>query len=422
MEYPKVEFFTTHAKLEAGREQTVDVLIRITPPALNPDPGSRPNWKGRPDLNLSLVLDRSGSMEGEKMIRARKAAMFCVDQMLPSDRLSVVAFDDRIDVLFPSEPVTNKQSMKDLIARVTARGSTALHEAWVRGGLTVSEHMLDQGINRVVLITDGLANVGITSTDEIVTQAMGLYQRGVSTSTIGIGADFNEDLLMPMAQSGGGNAWHVVEPDDMQQIFQVELEGLITQFAHTVSLSLIPADGVRIVDVLNDFDLTETGRYRLPNLQSGSPLDIVVQLKVGKEEVGAQMRLLDLRLGFTPQDAKNAEVLKQAHTVEFASSAEVDSSAANQEVIKAVRFLMNARARDEAMKRLDQGDYTGAQDVLVDAVSATRVACAPFASTPEVLEELAALQETTGSLKDRLLDKMSRKQLAYAAYRRRSGK
>lgn len=422
MEYPKVEFFTTHAKLEAGREQTVDVLIRITPPALNPDPSSRPNWKGRPDLNLSLVLDRSGSMEGQKMIRAREAAMFCVDQMLPSDRLSVVTFDDRIDVLFPSEPVTNKQSMKDLIARVTARGSTALHEAWVRGGLTVSERMLDQGINRVVLITDGLANVGITSTDEIVTQAMGLYQRGVSTSTIGIGADFNEDLLMPMAQSGGGNAWHVVEPNDMQQIFQVELEGLIAQFAHTVSLSLIPADGVRIVDVLNDFDLTETGRYRLPNLQSDSPLDVVVQLKVGAVETGMPLRLLDLRLGFTPQEAKNAEVLKQAHTVEFASRAEVEGSPVNQEVIKAVRFLMNARARNEAMKRMDQGDYEGAQAVLGSAISTTRLACASFISTPAVMEELAALQETTGSLKDRLNDKMSRKKLAYAAYSRRSGK
>ncbi|HEU4872751.1 MAG TPA: hypothetical protein VFT44_06610, partial [Pyrinomonadaceae bacterium] len=219
---------------------------------------------------------------------------------------------------------------------------------------------------------------------------------------------------------GGGNAWHVVEPNDMQQIFQVELEGLVAQFAHTVSLSLIPADGVRIVDVLNDFDLTETGRYRLPNLQAGSPLDIVVQLKVGAEEIGTQMRLLDLRLGFTPQDAKNAEVLKQAHTVEFAS--EVDSSAVNHEVIKAVQFLMNARARNEAMKRMDQGDYAGAQDVLVNAVSATRVACASFASIPAVMEELAALQETTGSLTDRLKDKMSRKKLAYGAYSRRTGK
>src|SRR6185503_16078576 len=417
MEYPKIEFFTTHAKLEAGREQTVDVLIRITPPALGT---SRPNWKGRPDLNLSLVLDRSGSMEGEKMIRAREAAMFCVDQMLATDRLSVVTFDDRIEVLFPSEPVTNKQAMKDLISRVTARSSTALHEAWVRGGLGVSEHILDQGINRVVLITDGLANVGVTNTDEIVTQAMGLFQRGVSTSTIGIGADFNEDLFMPMAQSGGGNAWHVVEPDDMQHIFQIELEGLIAQFAHTVSLSLIPADGVRVVDVLNNFEYTETGRYRLPNLQAGSPLDIVVQLRAGAQEVGTQMRLLDLRLGFTPQDAKNAEVLKQAHTVEFATESEVEHSPVNDDVMKTVQFLMNARARNEAMKRMDLGDYAGAQVVLGSALGATQAL--PCSAAPEVMEETAALAELRSSLTDRLKDKLSRKKLAYAAYSRRTGK
>jgi Ca-activated chloride channel family protein len=418
MEYPKVEFFTTHPKLEAEREQTVDVLIRITPPTPGADRSARPNWKGRPDLNLSLVIDRSGSMQGEKMVRAREAAMFCVDQMLATDRLSVVTFDEHIDLLFPSEPVTNKAAMKDLIARVTARGSTALHEAWVRGGLTVSEQMLDQGINRVVLITDGQANVGITSTDEIVTQAMNLFQRGVSTSTIGIGADFNEDLLLPMAQSGGGNAWHVVEPNDMQHIFQVELEGLIAQFAHTVSLSLIPADGVRIVDVLNDFELTDTGRYRLPNLQAGSPLDIVVQLRVGAEKIGTQMRLLDLRLGFMPQESKQAEVVKQAHTVEFAATSEVDGSPANEEVIKAVRFLMNARARNEAMKLMDHADYAGAQVVLGNALAATQA----LGAAPAVMSECASLQETTDALKNREDDKMSRKKLAYAAYFRRSGK
>lgn len=417
MEYPKVEFFTTHPKLEAGREQTVDVLIRITPPVLNLDPSSRPNWKGRPDLNLSLVIDRSGSMNGEKIVRAREAAMFCVDQMLSTDRLSVVTFDDKVDVLFPSEPVTNKHSMKDLISRISVGGSTALHEAWVRGGLTVSERMLDQGINRVVLITDGLANVGITNTDEIVTQSMGLYQRGVSTSTIGIGADFNEDLLMPMAQSGGGNAWHVVEPDDMQRIFQVELEGLIAQFAHTVSLSLIPADGVRIVDMLNDFELTETGRYRLPNLQAGSPLDIVVQLKVPSEDAGTQMRLLDLRLGFTPQEAKNAEVLKQAHTVEFGTSTEI-----NDEVIRVVQLLMNARARNEAMKLMDRGDFAAAESVIGSALGQTQALSASMPFAPAMAAEMASLTDAATSLKDRLHDKLSRKKLAYAAYSRRRGK
>ncbi len=413
---PKVEFFTTRAKLEAEREQTVDVLISITPPQLDLSNTSRTA------LNLSLVLDRSGSMDGDKMSRAREAAMFCVDQMLATDRLSVVTFDDRIDLLFPSQPVTNKQSMKDLISRVAARGSTALHEAWVRGGLTISEQMLEQGINRVVLITDGLANVGVTNTDEIVSQAMGLFQRGVSTSTIGIGDDFNEDLLLPMAQAAGGNAWHVVEPEDMQRIFQVELEGLITQFAHTVSLSLIPADGVRISDLLNDFELTETGRYRLPNLQAGAPLEIVVQLRVGAHEVGAQLRLLDLRLGFMSQDARAAEVLKQAHTVEFENQKQVEALPVDYNVVKAVQFLMNARARREAMNRIDLGDFIGARATLTNAVSSTRMTCAPIGNTPSVMEECASLEATERSLTDRLKDKMNRKKLAYAAYSRTSGK
>ena len=415
-QFPKVEVLTTRAKLEAGREQTVDVLIRITPPELEVINAARPA------LNLSLVLDRSGSMAGPKMTQARNTAMFCVDQMLSSDRLSVVAFDDRIDVLFPSEPVTNKQSMKDLIARIESRGSTALHEAWVRGGLTVSENMFDTGINRVVLVTDGLANVGVTSPDEIVRQAKGLHERGVSTTTIGIGDDFNEDLLLQMAQSAGGNAWHVVEADDMQRIFQVELEGLVTQFAHTVSLSLIPADGVSIADQLNDFELTETGRYRLPNLQAGSSLDIVVQLKVPALASGSVMRLFDLRLGFTPQDARNAEVFKQAHTVEFADAHEFQALPVENEVVKAVQFLMNARARNEAIRFMDLGDMLAAEGVLADSYQATRAACAPFADSADVVAECASLEDVRSSLKDRLMGKMSRKKLAYAAYSRKSGK
>ena len=413
-QYPKIEFFTTRAKLLAGRDQTVDVLIRITPPEYDLQTTKRT------PLNLSIVLDRSGSMAGEKMMRAREAAMYCVDQMLPSDRLSVVVFDDRIDTLFPSEPVTNKKSMKDLIARIDARGSTALHEAWVRGGLTISDQLIERGINRVLLITDGQANVGITSSDEIVSQSLELFQRGISTSTIGIGADFNEDLLLPMAQSGGGNAWHVVEPEDMQRIFQVELDGLVAQYAHNVSLSLIPADGIRISDVLNDFELTETGRYRLPNLQMGSALDIVLQLKVGAQALGSTLRLLDLRMGFTPQSGTAAEVAKSAFDVQFVETNE--DLPINHDVVKAVQFLMNARARREAMERIDAGDFAGARSVIGQSIAETQVACAPFASMQEVLDECASLEDIAASLHDRAQDLMSRKKLAYAAYSRRTGK
>jgi len=142
------------------------------------------------------------------------------------------------------------------------------------------------------------------------------------------------------------------------------------------------------------------------------------------EKVGSRLRSLHLRLGYTRQEAKNAELFKQDFTVEFVTKAQVENLAVNQDVVKAVQFLMNARARNEAVNLMDRGDYDGAEDVLLCALSSTREAegCADFAGTPSVVQECASLEETAKSLKDRLHDKMSRKKLSYAAYSRRSSK
>ena len=415
---PQVEIITERARLVAEREQTVDVLIRITPPDLTQ------GWRERPQLNLSLVLDRSGSMQGEKMARAREAAQFCVEQMLPTDRLSVVIFDDVIELLISSQTVAHKEELKSRIAEVFARGTTALHEAWVRGGIQVSEHLAERAINRVLLITDGLANVGETNPDRIIDQARGLATRGVSTSTIGIGADFNEDLLVPLAQAAGGNAWHVEQPADMQRIFAVELEGLVAQVAHTVTLGLVPSDGVKLSDLLNDFELSETGRYKLPNLQAGSPVEVVARLRVPAGAVGTRRHLLDLKLGYTPQELRAAEVVKLSFEAEYAPEAEVNALPPNDDVTRAVQFLMNARARREAIRHMDRGDIGSARASLRQASRGT-MACAsqaPPASAPLYRAETAELEELEHALEDRAQDKMSRKKLAFQDYFRRNSK
>ncbi|HKS27285.1 MAG TPA: VWA domain-containing protein [Pyrinomonadaceae bacterium] len=416
MRVPKIEFLLQRTHLEADREQTVDLLIRIIPPEIDSVIGRRPR------LNIGIVLDRSGSMGGEKMERAREAAGYCIDQLLPTDRLSLVIFDDVIEVLIPSQLAENKSALKEQVAHIHARNSTALHEAWVRGGMQVSEHITDGAINRVLLITDGQANVGLTNTDEIVSQAMGLFQRGVSTSTIGIGEDFQEDLLMPMAQSAGGNAWHVERADDMQRIFSVELEGLIAQVAHTVSMGLIPSDGVRLSDVLNDFEMNENGRYRLPNLQAGSSLDVLAQLRVPAQAAGTKRHLLDLRLGYTPQEARSAEVLKQSLEVEFVEASRLRELPVNQEVEKAVRLLMNARARREAMAHMDRGDYVLAKAVVSSAISASAPLFSRENASADIREEQQELSELSSALDDRRKDSMTRKLMAYASYRRSNSK
>lgn len=408
---PTIEAITERARFRAGQEQTIDLLLRITPPVT--DVKSK-----RPRLNLSLVLDRSGSMEGQKMVRAREAACFCIDQLLADDRVSVVIFDDVIDVLVASQPVENKEAIKERIARIRARNSTALHEAWVRGGIEVGNHLIGDAINRVLLITDGLANVGETNVDRIVTQAGELAARGVTTSTIGIGSDFNEDLLIPMAEAGRGNAWHVEQAEDMARIFATELQGLVAQVGHTVSLGFTPADGVKVLDVLNDFEITHTGRYKLPNLLAGSPLDVVVRLKLPARRAGDRFKALDLRLAWNPQGAPSSdrEILGHSIVIEFADASAVEATPGDERVIKAVQLLMAARARREAINDLDRGDVTAARARLAGTSRSLAMACAPMMDDAEVQEQMQMLDD----LQDELLSQddvsMTRKKMSYQSY------
>jgi len=413
---PKVEMVLQKSKLVADTDQTVEMLIRITPPEL---PSS-----DRPRLNFGIVLDRSGSMGGEKMANAREAARYCINELIADDRISMVIFDDRIDVLIKNQPVTAKEQLKSVLDRINARGSTALHEGWVKGGMEVSSSLIHDGINRVLLITDGQANVGVVNPDEIVSQARGLNTRGVSTSTIGIGDDFNEELLLPMAESAGGNAWHAQSPADLRRIFEVELKGLVSQFADAVSLGIIPADGVRIIDVLNEFALTETGRYSLPNLQAGSPLDIVVRLHVPARPAGTKLRLADVKVGYTPQGSSSAEVTRNFLELEYASAEEVQRLPVDENVVSASALLMNAKARREAIDYMDKGEFQMARMVVGSQARASRhlgdAMLAPDPTLQKDIEDLDLLLEE-GVLENQASS--SRKKMRYAAYdRSRTGK
>jgi len=334
MTKPRIEIFAEKTKLIAGVTQNVDVLIRITPPEQSG------NGSKRPELNLGIALDRSGSMQGKKMKEARDAAKFCIDQLLSTDHISAVIFDDQIDVLFTNQPLVDPIALKRGIDRIEARNSTALHEGWVQAGLQVSEDLSTTGINRVLLITDGQANVGETNVDRIVSHAAELAGKGISTTTIGIGTDFNEDLLLPMAEAGGGNGWHVREPEDMVSIFETELHGLVRQFAKNVQMTIITADGVRITDSMNDFPRGEAGEYTLPNLLSGSPLDIVLRLEV--QAGSTRSELLKIELDYTSQGNGNRDTSTTVFVSEFDSRDAVKALESNKDVRKAVQLLMNA--------------------------------------------------------------------------------
>jgi Ca-activated chloride channel family protein len=408
---PTFEVITERPVYSAGKEQVTDLLVRIIPP--EPDALAR-----RPQLNLGLVMDRSGSMEGEKIVRAREAICFCLDQLLAEDRVSIVIFDDIVEVLVPSQPVENKEQIKERIQQIRARNSTALHQAWVTGGIEVSKNLTEEAINRVILVTDGLANVGQTNPGAIVSQAGELAARGVSTSTIGIGSNFNEDLLIPMAEAGRGNAWHVEQATDMARIFGSEMRGLAAQLGHTVSLGLTPADGVTVQDVLNDFAVTHTGRYKLPNLLAGSPIEAVIRVKLPARAAGQRFKVMDMRLAWNPEgvDSSERELLNHSVSVDYTDAQEADCSPVDHRVAKAVQMLMAARARREAVELLDRGDITAARATVTGTLQAYAAVCASMPLDASVQEDLRMLGEIEEDLANRKDVNMTRKKMSYQSY------
>ncbi len=360
MSTPKIEIIPIRPAVKGDAQTLLDVLVRITPPA--------PEIHFvRPPVNLALVLDRSGSMSGgNKMRHARLAATCAVEQLLPTDRVSVTIFDTEVQTIAPNGPVENKALLIDLIRGIEPRDSTDLHGGWKEGGRQASSGRIDDGLNRVILLSDGLANVGVTSPVTIATEVQGLAANGVSTTTMGLGADYNEDLMQRMGESGDGNYYFIENPVQLADIFATELKGLLATVGKTVSLGVEGQNGTALLDVLNDPDRLPTGRFKLPNLVVGVPISIVVRVKV--PAATGQAEILRLRLAWDDAKTGRRTVQYEPLTLPAVASAAWDALPEEPQVLEQVAILMAARAKLESVAAHDRGDLAATRAKMAEAM------------------------------------------------------
>ena len=218
-------------------------LVEITAPPATSAPV-------RPRVNVSFVIDRSGSMAGErKLTLAKEAVLAGIARLAPTDRFSVVAFDGVVDVVAPGAPATHdeKEAARRHLEPVDPRGQTALSEGWLRGAEQVASALDPEAVNRVLLLTDGLANEGIVDPASLERHASELRARGVVTSTFGVGEDFDERLLAGMADSGGGAFRYIKGAEEIPALIASEVGDLLEVTARATVLHFNGGDGIEVV-------------------------------------------------------------------------------------------------------------------------------------------------------------------------------
>lgn len=331
-----------------------------------------PPSKDRLPVSLAFVIDRSGSMHGQKIEHARSAVVQGIRSLREGDRFAVVAYDDRTELVVPGTPATAeaREAAVAAVRRVHSRRSTDLHGGWSKGCQEVATALARDAVGRCLLLTDGLANAGLTDHDAIVRQAAGWRDRRVVTTTFGVGADFDETLLRRMSDAGGGNFQFIESAPQIADFVASEVGEALAITVREGVLVVDPGAGA-VVESLNDFPCRQAGstwRVAFGSLASGQELNAVLSVTLPEGRSGETR---DVSVRVEDEDGALGQASATARFT-WASRAENDRQPREREVDRQVAALYAARAERDALERNRSGDYDGARKVLEECLERIR--------------------------------------------------
>ncbi len=318
----------------------------------------------RTPLNLALVLDTSGSMnEPGKVDYLRQSLLVFLETLHPEDIVSIVTYDSNARVIRPAAYVGDKHWIEAAVLQIQAGGQTNLHGGMMLGFEQVDRHFDIRRNNRVLLLTDGIANVGITDPDRIAADAREFNERGVYLSTIGLGMDMNDALLSTLAQQGRG-AYHFVDSsEEMEKVFFEEAGGLVERVANDVQILIEPASGFRLMQVTGfEGDPPDAGvKVRVQDMGAGDNQVLLARMEATGVASGTRKAAtvtLVYEDTFAQRTRQNSEVI----TVSVSSVSDYHAER-DVELRRNVTIVKMA----QALKRIDnlylQGEYLAAWQV-----------------------------------------------------------
>lgn len=399
---------TCRAELDRGvlpADARNTAVVKITLDAPPP-----PEKKERPPVNLCLVLDRSGSMSGQKIEKAKSAAIEAVRRLDRNDIVSLVIFDHEVETLVPAQSAGNSEWIESRIRGITSRGNTAIYGGVSQGAAEIRKHAGGRYVSRIILMSDGLANVGPSSPGDFGRLGVSLLKEGVSVTTVGVGTDYNEDLMTKLAQGSDGNTYFVEDSGDLPRIFAAELGEVLSVVAREVKIIIKCTEGVRPVRIIGREGVVhgETVELYLNQLYGGQEKYALIEVEVPPTAHEQTRDLCTARV-----DYENALTQKSgAATVSAQARFSRDEKAVADSVCVPVQkeWFANriAVAKDEAVELSDKGERAKAAQVL-KGVSYEYKKFAEQNAMPAAVQEAEKLDAQADQVQAAGYDNVSRK-------------
>ncbi|MBL9154035.1 MAG: VWA domain-containing protein [Verrucomicrobiales bacterium] len=405
----------------SGGPQEVVVRVELT--------GHPRDRRARQPMNLAIVLDRSGSMSGAKLEQARQAAEMLVDRLAPDDIFSLVTYDTEVTVLVPPQPIGQRaDAIRRQIRAIEPGGSTALYHGVEAGGRQLAEFFDEKRINRVLLLSDGIANVGPSSNQEIARLGQSLARQGRSVTTIGLGDDYNEDLMTALAEASDANYYHVADVEALPDVFRRELGELETVIARRLTIDIEFPDGVEPLGILGRGETIAGNRTRIAfnTLAAEQRREVFIACRVDPT-VWKEATTTLARATLTCQAAEDDSDVRL--TGEVAAKATDDRALAAKaqvaDIAAQAEIYRNTDATRLALAKADGGDRAAAQAMIGSQIkrleAAAASAPAPAAATLNAeADQLRQAESELGSSAG--LSKEGRKQMQWNVFQRSNSK
>jgi Ca-activated chloride channel family protein len=336
--------------LPAGQALTAVIKVSL-------ETSSVVDHRERPPVNLVLVLDRSGSMTGNKIAKAREAAIEALYRLNARDRFALVAYDHRVETLIPPQSAANKEWIEARIRQIRPGGNTALFGAVSQGAAEIRKNLGGGYIHRIILLSDGLANVGPSSPSDLGRLGAALLKEGISVTTVGVGTDYNEDLMAQLADRSDGNHYFVAESRDLPRIFASELGDVLSTVARRVIIDIECPDGVRPLRIIGRDGRIHGNRVelRMNQLYGGQSKFALVEVEIPAGRPDQVVDLARVRCRYENALTSRQEQSKTRVAARYSGDIGQVRKAVRPDIQKDVVANEMAEARDKALDLYNAG-------------------------------------------------------------------